>query len=78
MIELTSAAKILAQLRGKAAVKDAIRRQGFKSSSITAAELAGWARLFVEDHPELVQAALADARAMILSGALGRLRTGIN
>lgn len=29
-IQLSTAARVLAQLRGKAAVKDSIRRQGFK------------------------------------------------
>ena len=72
VIQLTTAARVLAQLRGKNAVRDSLRRQGFKTNALRPAELTQWARLFVEDHPELVQTALADAKAMILSGALGK------
>ena len=72
MFELTTATKVLAQLRGKAAVKDAIRRQGHKPSSLTAAEIRGWAELFVADHPALREQAMADARKMILDGLLGK------
>ena len=71
VIELTTATRVLVQLRAKAAVKDAIRRQGHKPSSLTAAEIRGWADLYVEDHPALVEVAREQARAMILEGLLG-------
>ncbi len=71
-IQLTTAAAVLAQLRAKAAVKDHIRRIGLKPATLTAAEMKGWANLYVEDHPALREAALAEARQMILAGALGK------
>ena len=71
-IEVTTAARVLAQLRARNAVKDAIRRQGLKPSALTAAEIKGWAELFVADHPALREQALADARKMILDGLLGK------
>ena len=72
VIELTTAARVLAQLRARNAVKDAIRRQGHKPSALTAAEIKSWAELFVADHPSLREQAMADARKMILDGLLGR------
>ena len=72
VIELTTAARVLAQLRARNAVKDAIRRQGHKPSALTAAEIKSWAELYVSDHPALREQALQDARAMILDGLLGK------
>jgi hypothetical protein len=72
MIQLTSAAKVLAQLRAKNVVKDQIRRQGLKASAYSVAEIAGWARLYVEDHPALQQQCLEEAKKMILAGLLGK------
>jgi hypothetical protein len=40
--------------------------------SLKPAEINEWARLYISDHPEIVEAAIADAKAMILSGALGK------
>ena len=70
--ELTSAAKVLAQLRGRNAVKDAIRRHGLKVKDYKAREITSWAELFVEEHPALREQALADAKKMILNGLLGK------
>ena len=72
VIQLTTATKVLAQLRARNAVKDAIRRQGHKPSSLTAAEIKGWTDIYVEDHPALVAEASERARAMILEGLLGK------
>jgi hypothetical protein len=72
MIQLTSAAKVLAQLGAKNAVKDQIRRQGLKASQYTLAEINSWASLYVADHPALVAEAMEDAKKMILAGLLGK------
>jgi hypothetical protein len=53
VIQVTSAAKVLAQLRARNMVKDSIRRQGYKVSAYKAAQITEWARLYVEEHPEL-------------------------
>jgi hypothetical protein len=65
MIQLTSAAKVLAQLGAKNAVKDQIRRQGLKASQYTLAEINSWASLYVAE-------AMEDAKKMILAGLLGK------
>ena len=72
VIELTTAARVLTQLRARNAVKDAIRRQGHKPSSLSAAEIKGWTELYVSDHPALVAEARERARKMILDGLLGK------
>jgi hypothetical protein len=71
-IQLTTAARVLAQLRARNAVKDQIRRQGLKVSDYKAREISEWAILYVEDHPALREAALQDAKKMILEGLLGK------
>ena len=70
MIQVTTAAHVLAQLRARNAVKDQIRKQGLKPSHYAAREITGWANL--DEHPELIPEAIAQARAMILAGALGK------
>jgi hypothetical protein len=72
MIELTSAAKVLAQLKARNAVRDAIRRRGLKVSDYRACELSGWADVYLDEHPELIPEAVAKARGMILEGLLGK------
>ena len=72
VIQVTSAAKVLAQLRARNMVKDHIRRRGEKISAYKAAEITSWAQLHVEDHPALQQQCLEEAKKMILAGALGK------
>jgi hypothetical protein len=76
VIQVTSAAKVLAQLRARNMVKDHIRRRGEKLSAYKSAEITSWARLYVEDHPALQQQCLEEAKKMILLGSLenGRRR----
>jgi hypothetical protein len=71
-IQLTTASRALAQLRARQAVKDELRKQGLKLTQYSAAEITGWARCFLDDHPELIPAARREAERMILSGALGK------
>jgi hypothetical protein len=72
VIQVTSAAKVLAELRGRNMVKDHIRRQGYKVSAYKSAEITEWARLYVADHPELQAQCLEEAKKMILAGLLGK------
>jgi hypothetical protein len=71
-IQLTTAARVLAQLRARNAVKDQIRKQGLKVSDYKAREITGWADVYLDEHPELIPEAIANARAMILEGLLGK------
>jgi hypothetical protein len=73
MIQLTTASRALAMLRSRAAIKDSLRAHGLKLTEYSAREITSWAALYLDDHAaELMPAALADARRMILSGALGK------
>ena len=73
MIQVTTAAHCLAQLRARQAVKDQIRKQGLKPTHYSARDISVWASVYLDDHSEeLIPDALARARAMILSGALGK------
>jgi hypothetical protein len=69
---ITTAAVVLAQLRARNAVKDQIRKQGLKLTHYTAREITGWANVYLDEHPELIPEAIANARAMILRGDLGK------
>jgi len=60
-------------LRSRQAVKSELRAQGIKPSHLSAREITSWAQLFLEDHAnELIPEAIANARAMILRGDLGK------
>jgi hypothetical protein len=73
MIQLTTAAKCLAMLRSRNAVKDELRKHGLKLIEYSAAEITSWAHVFLDDHHEtLIPAAIEEARRMILSGAMGK------
>jgi hypothetical protein len=74
-IQLTSAARVLAMLRSRNAVKDHIRRRGLKPSNYAASEITSWAIVYLDEHPELIPEAIANARAMILEGVLGKRRS---
>jgi hypothetical protein len=72
-IQLTTAAQCLAMLRSRQAIKDSLRAYGHKVSDLSARDITSWAQLFLEDHAsELIPASIERARAMILSGALGK------
>jgi hypothetical protein len=71
-IRITTAARVLAMLRARQAVKRELQAQGLKVTQYSAAEITSWARCFLDDHPELIPAAREEARRMILSGAMGK------
>jgi hypothetical protein len=72
-IQLTTAARILAQLKARNAVKRELQKQGLKASHCSARDISVWASLYLEDHHEaLIPPALEQARAMILRGDLGK------
>lgn len=72
-IQVVSATHCLAALRARQMVKDAIRRRGEKVSHYSAREISERANVFLVEHREdLMPEALARAKAMILSGVLGK------
>jgi hypothetical protein len=72
-IQLTTAARVLAQLRARQAVKRELQKQGLKVSHYSAREITSWAQVYLDDHSaELIPDALEQARRMILSGAMGK------
>jgi hypothetical protein len=72
-IQLTTAARCLAMLRSRNAIKDELRKQGIKLTHYSAREITSWAMLYLEDHSaELILAAMREAERMILSGAFGK------
>jgi hypothetical protein len=73
MIQLTTASRALAMLPSRNAVKDELRKQGIKITTMSAKEITSWAMLYLDDHSaELIPAAMREARRMILSGAFGK------
>jgi hypothetical protein len=73
MIQLTTAAKCLAMLRSRNAVKAELRKYGVKASHLSAREITSWASVWLDDHAaELIPASIEQAQRMILSGALGK------
>lgn len=72
-IRITTAAHCLAMLRSRNAVKDELKKHGLKVSAYSARDISVWASVYLDDHSaELIPEAIASARAMILSGALGK------
>ena len=72
-IYIATAAHCLAMLRSRNAVKAELRKYGVKASHLSARDISVWAQLYLEDHSaELIPEALANARAMIARGALGK------
>jgi hypothetical protein len=72
-IRITTASRILAQLRARQAVKRELQKQGLKPAHYSAREITSWSMLYLEDHAaELMPAAIEQARPIILSGAMGK------
>jgi hypothetical protein len=70
---ITTAAHVLAQIRARQHVKDQLRRQGLKVSHYAARDISCMAQSYLALHQaELMPDCIAQARAMILSGALGK------
>jgi hypothetical protein len=72
MIQLTTASRALAQLKARNAVKRELQKQGLKVAHYSARDINSWGRVFLEDHPELILEALAQAHAMIARGDFGK------
>ena len=73
LIQVTTAAHCLAMLRARNAVKDRIKAEGLKPAQLSAREITSWAILYLEDNrATLLPDAIAQARGMILSGAMGK------
>ena len=72
MIEVTTAAQLLAKLKARKAVKDSLRAQGHKVSDLSARDISSWATCYLGDHPELIPPAIEQAKRMILSGVMGK------
>jgi hypothetical protein len=71
-IHITTAARVLAMLWSRNAVKDSLRKYGLKPTQYSAAEITSWAIVYLDDHHEtLIPEALAQARGMILRGRSG-------
>jgi hypothetical protein len=69
---ITTASHVLAQLRARNAVKDEMRKQGLMLSEIAAKEIRSWARVYLDDHPELVADARPVVEAWIAQGRFGK------
>jgi hypothetical protein len=73
LIQITTAAHVLAMLRARNAVKEELRKQGLKLTEYSAREITSWASVYLDDHrSELMPDAIAQARAMILAGVCGK------
>ena len=60
-------------LRSRQAVKSELRARGLKARHLSASEDYSWAQVFLDDHAtKVIPEAIAHARAMILSGAMGK------
>jgi hypothetical protein len=72
-IRITTAAHVLAQLRARQAVKRKLQAQGLKITHYSARDIGVVANQYLSEHrAELIPEAIEEARAMILSGALGK------
>jgi hypothetical protein len=71
-IRITIAAHVLAQLRARGAVKRELQKQGLKVTHYFAKEISSWARLYVEDHPQLLSEARPVIERWIAEGVFGK------
>jgi hypothetical protein len=72
-IRITTAPQLLAQIRARQAVKDQLQRKGEKVSHYAAKDITTMANDWLAQHrAELMPQCVEQARAMILSGQLGK------
>lgn len=71
-IHITTASVVLAQLKARQQVKRELQKQGLKVSQYSAKEISSWARVFLEDHPQLFKEARETAERLTLEGAFGK------
>jgi len=72
-IRVTTAAALLAQMRARKEVKAELQRKGEKVSHYSAREITQLAQQWFDAHrAELMPQCIEKAKAMLLSGALGK------
>jgi hypothetical protein len=73
MIRVTTAAALLAQIRARQQAKAELQRKGEKVSHYAAREISLLAQRWLDAHQgEIMPDCVEQARAMILSGTLGK------
>jgi hypothetical protein len=72
-VRITTASRILAQLRARQAVKRQLQAKGEKVTHYSARDISVLANQYLAEHrEELIPEAIANARTMILAGVLGK------
>jgi hypothetical protein len=72
-IRVTTAARLLAEIRARQEVKEELKRKGLKPTHYSAREISLLAQQWFDAHvAEVMPDCLERAKAMILSGALGK------
>jgi hypothetical protein len=71
-VRITTAAVVLAQLRARNAVKAELRKYGLKPTHYAAREIASWAQVYLDEHPELIAEARPVVEAWIAQGVFGK------
>jgi hypothetical protein len=59
-------------LRARNAVKDALRAQGLKPTHYSASHITGWARVYLENHFNLIVEAKPVVEAWLAQGVFGK------
>jgi len=73
MIQITTAARALAQMRARQAVKDQLKRQGLKPTHYSAKEISALAREYLLQHrDDLMLEAAVSITAWIEQGDFGK------
>lgn len=71
-IYIATASHVLAQLRARNAVKAELRKRGVRVADLAAREISSWARVYLDDHPELIAQARPIVEAWIARGMFGK------
>jgi hypothetical protein len=56
----------------RGAVKEQLKRQRIRLADVDAKDISSWARVYIEDHPELVAEAKACCREWFARGVFGK------
>jgi hypothetical protein len=56
----------------RGAVKEALKRQAVRLADVDAKDISSWARVYLDDHPALIDQARAEVQSWFARGVFGK------
>jgi hypothetical protein len=69
---MTMATMTRAMQLARGAVKEALKRQAVRLADVDAKDISSWARVYLDDHPALIDQARSEVQSWFARGVFGK------